>query len=241
MAINKRKKENVIDQAYMCAHARLITFFSLLDRQEKEGWPRDQNEFLWTSWNAFKCPKHAFLTSSSRNSLIWRSSLTGHFSHLLTHLCFFLLCVKREKNVDRLVENAKRQDLAERIHLKMTSWWTIRSCLWSLSQRFLFSCVRSQAHWPNGISMPGQHKKRMKHVSFLSFNQECAEALIVLLIERRRNRDKCASSWKRKRRKSNEIKEENECHQTFNKHFLFFYHLFSSFFLFHHIFLRRNQ
>ena len=50
----QKKEKKVIDQAYMCAHARLITFFSLLDRQEKEGWPRVQaldglHEFLWTS------------------------------------------------------------------------------------------------------------------------------------------------------------------------------------------------
>ena len=142
MAINKRKKKNVIDQAYMCAHARLITFFFSF------GSPRERRMTAGSKWvlmdelKRFQMPKACVSNLLVQELMTRVSSLTGHFSHLLTHLFFFNLCVKREKNVDRLVENAKRQD---RKPLQRRS----------LSQRFLFSCVRSQAHW-----LSSQHKKR---------------------------------------------------------------------------------
>ena len=134
----------------MCAHARLITFFFSF------GSPRERRMTAGSKWVLMDELKRfqmlhqeACVSNLLVQELMTRvSSLTGHFSHLLTHLFFFNLCVKREKNVDRLVENAKRQDckpLQRR----------------SLSQRFLFSCVRAHAHW-----LSSQHKKRMKAIVF---------------------------------------------------------------------------
>ena len=113
----------------MCAHARLITFFFSF------GSPRERRMTAGSKWvlmdelKRFQMPKACVSNLLVQELMTRVSSLTGHFSHLLTHLFFFNLCVKREKNVDRLVENAKRQD---RKPLQRRS----------LSQRFLFSCVR---------------------------------------------------------------------------------------------------
>ena len=118
------------------------------------GSPRERRMTAGSKWvlmdelKRFQMPKACVSNLLVQELMTRVSSLTGHFSHLLTHLFFFNLCVKREKNVDRLVENAKRQD---RKPLQRRS----------LSQRFLFSCVRSQAHW-----LSSQHKKRMKAIVF---------------------------------------------------------------------------
>ena len=111
----------------------------------------------------FQMPKACVSNLLVQELMTRVSSLTGHFSHLLTHLFFFNLCVKREKNVDRLVENAKRQD---RKPLQRRS----------LSQRFLFSCVRSQAlttqekdesdRLQTGIVMPSLSSENGSRITF---------------------------------------------------------------------------